>query len=457
MSFSFCPECGARLEPGDKFCLNCGVRISDYDDSVAAGKAQITRGEEDTLHTNPSGYPEYAGYSGYHKDTEYLENPYGSVRRETTSPLLPPKPQIVQGQRTSRELGAQRPKREDTQRGGKHRAKQSRRDFGNDDGYARKQPGKGRRAVRILAPILMVSAFFVGGVYIVGRTVFRNKSSASNASGNTSSAQDLAAVEAQAEPQNQASNQTQAQTQDQAQEQNQAQAQTQAQEQNQGQAQTQAQEQNQGQAQTQAQEQNQSQAQTQAEQFVKVDSNALAEAEKTINQLRNEIDTLEEENSQLKETRETEALNYAVTYSGDRSQGIYIGKPYTSLHGFSVSLPENWEVIETHRSTEDGVEYAVKGSSASVYIYVGRPDYECSIEGIYDYVSSLEACANVVYGKCNEADVVVFDEPGMSRSIAFPDAYGFVDQITVYAADSTVRSEYSYDVFCSLFINSSTG
>jgi hypothetical protein len=26
----YCPQCGASLEPNDKFCMNCGTRLSDY-------------------------------------------------------------------------------------------------------------------------------------------------------------------------------------------------------------------------------------------------------------------------------------------------------------------------------------------------------------------------------------------------------------------------------------------
>jgi hypothetical protein len=36
----YCPRCGASLEPNDKFCMNCGKRLSDYDGIVSVGAAQ---------------------------------------------------------------------------------------------------------------------------------------------------------------------------------------------------------------------------------------------------------------------------------------------------------------------------------------------------------------------------------------------------------------------------------
>jgi hypothetical protein len=35
----YCPQCGAPLEPNDKFCMNCGTRLSDYG-VVFGGAAQ---------------------------------------------------------------------------------------------------------------------------------------------------------------------------------------------------------------------------------------------------------------------------------------------------------------------------------------------------------------------------------------------------------------------------------
>jgi len=36
----YCPQCGAPLEPNDKFCMNCGARFSDYGGVVSVGAAQ---------------------------------------------------------------------------------------------------------------------------------------------------------------------------------------------------------------------------------------------------------------------------------------------------------------------------------------------------------------------------------------------------------------------------------
>jgi len=36
----YCPQCGAPLEPNDKFCSNCGTRLSDYGGVVSSGAAQ---------------------------------------------------------------------------------------------------------------------------------------------------------------------------------------------------------------------------------------------------------------------------------------------------------------------------------------------------------------------------------------------------------------------------------
>jgi len=36
----YCPQCGAPLEPNDKFCSNCGARLSDYSGVVSVGAAQ---------------------------------------------------------------------------------------------------------------------------------------------------------------------------------------------------------------------------------------------------------------------------------------------------------------------------------------------------------------------------------------------------------------------------------
>jgi hypothetical protein len=36
----YCPQCGAPLEPNDKFCSNCGTRLSDYGGVVSVGAAQ---------------------------------------------------------------------------------------------------------------------------------------------------------------------------------------------------------------------------------------------------------------------------------------------------------------------------------------------------------------------------------------------------------------------------------
>ena len=33
----YCPQCGAPLEPNDKFCRNCGARLSDYGHVVSVG------------------------------------------------------------------------------------------------------------------------------------------------------------------------------------------------------------------------------------------------------------------------------------------------------------------------------------------------------------------------------------------------------------------------------------
>jgi len=35
----YCPQCGAPLEPDDKFCMNCGTRLRDYG-VVSGGAAQ---------------------------------------------------------------------------------------------------------------------------------------------------------------------------------------------------------------------------------------------------------------------------------------------------------------------------------------------------------------------------------------------------------------------------------
>jgi hypothetical protein len=35
-----CPQCGAPLEPNDKFCMNCGTRLRDYGGFVSGGAAQ---------------------------------------------------------------------------------------------------------------------------------------------------------------------------------------------------------------------------------------------------------------------------------------------------------------------------------------------------------------------------------------------------------------------------------
>jgi len=35
----YCPQCGAPLEPNDKFCSNCGTRLRDYG-VVSGGAAQ---------------------------------------------------------------------------------------------------------------------------------------------------------------------------------------------------------------------------------------------------------------------------------------------------------------------------------------------------------------------------------------------------------------------------------
>jgi len=35
----YCPQCGAPLEPNDKFCMNCGTRLSDYGGVGSAGAA----------------------------------------------------------------------------------------------------------------------------------------------------------------------------------------------------------------------------------------------------------------------------------------------------------------------------------------------------------------------------------------------------------------------------------
>ena len=36
----YCPQCGAPLERDDKFCSNCGTRLSDYGGVVFVGAAQ---------------------------------------------------------------------------------------------------------------------------------------------------------------------------------------------------------------------------------------------------------------------------------------------------------------------------------------------------------------------------------------------------------------------------------
>lgn len=36
----YCPQCRAPLEPNDKFCMNCGTRLSDYGGVVSVGAAQ---------------------------------------------------------------------------------------------------------------------------------------------------------------------------------------------------------------------------------------------------------------------------------------------------------------------------------------------------------------------------------------------------------------------------------
>jgi len=36
----YCPQCGASLEPNDKFCMNCGTRLRDY--GVVSGGAEQT-------------------------------------------------------------------------------------------------------------------------------------------------------------------------------------------------------------------------------------------------------------------------------------------------------------------------------------------------------------------------------------------------------------------------------
>jgi hypothetical protein len=36
----YCHQCGAPLEPNDKFCSNCGTRLSDYGGVVSSGAAQ---------------------------------------------------------------------------------------------------------------------------------------------------------------------------------------------------------------------------------------------------------------------------------------------------------------------------------------------------------------------------------------------------------------------------------
>jgi hypothetical protein len=36
----YCPRCGAPLDPNDKFCSNCGTRLSDYGGVVSVGAAQ---------------------------------------------------------------------------------------------------------------------------------------------------------------------------------------------------------------------------------------------------------------------------------------------------------------------------------------------------------------------------------------------------------------------------------
>ena len=37
MNFAFCPKCGEKLEPEDKFCINCGTRLSDFEENEVDG------------------------------------------------------------------------------------------------------------------------------------------------------------------------------------------------------------------------------------------------------------------------------------------------------------------------------------------------------------------------------------------------------------------------------------
>ena len=78
-----------------------------------------------------------------------------------------------------------------------------------------RQTGKGKRVTRILIPVLMVLIILAGGVYITVNTVFKNKASVSDTSGNTSPEQEqnMIVTEAQTQTQIQAETQLQTETQ----------------------------------------------------------------------------------------------------------------------------------------------------------------------------------------------------------------------------------------------------
>ncbi len=142
-----------------------------------------------------------------------------------------------------------------------------------------------------------------------------------------------------------------------------------------------------------------------------------------------------------------------MTYT-DNGQYGYIGKQWDSSEGVSIILPDTsdgrWTSI--HEDTAAGILGGVQNvaQGISVTIYSGNVSYEPSLDGIYDYVSSV-GYTDVKYVSCNNTIVVQFASEGTSEdNIAFP-YNSKVIQVSVLAADKALRSQYAQWIFSATY------
>lgn len=144
-----------------------------------------------------------------------------------------------------------------------------------------------------------------------------------------------------------------------------------------------------------------------------------------------------------------------ILYWSQNMKFTYSGTWYDSANDFTVYMPTSWKRTPvTTKTLQEGIELQLSDSNRgiSLSIYCGPVAYSPTVEGIYQYVTSIGS-KNVNYAVCNGNQFAVQFDSGTTpeRQIAFPNSKGEVVTLAVYCENQAMREAFAFDLFSSVF------